>query len=82
MTLFRGWHPRTELLHQEEGTEGEGVDAGTVEAAHGATGIGDERLAEKIERGVDENGGGSGFTKFVEEFPEGRIGSPIHGVNP
>ena len=69
------------LLHEEEGAEGEGVDAGTVEAADGATGIGDEGLAEQIEGGVDKNGCGSGFAKFVEEFPEERTGLLVDGVN-
>ena len=69
------------LFHQQKGAEGEGIYACTVEAADGAAGIGDEGLAKEIERGVDENGGRSGFTKFVEEFPEERIGLLIDGVN-
>jgi hypothetical protein len=69
------------LLNQEEGAEGKGVDAGAVETADGAAGIGDEGLAKEIERGVDENGGGSGFAEFVEEFPEERIGFLVDGVN-
>ena len=70
-----------DLLHQEEGAEGEGVDAGAVEAADRAAGVGDEGLAKEIERGVDENGCGSRFAEFVEEFPEERIGLFVDGVN-
>lgn len=81
MTLFRGWLSRAKLLHEQEGAEGEGVDSGAVETADGSAGIGDKRLAKEIERGVDENGGWSGFAEFVQEFPEKRIGSLIDGMN-
>jgi len=37
---------RAGLFNEEEGAEGEGVDASAVEAADGAARIGDERLAE------------------------------------
>src|ERR1700757_3993532 len=60
------------LLHEKEWAYGEGIDSGAVEAADGAAGSGDEGLAKKIERGVDEDGGGTGFAEFVEEFPEER----------
>src|SRR6266404_4070500 len=69
------------LLHYEEGTDGQGVYAGAVEAADGGTGVGDERLAEKVEAGIDENGGGSGFAKFVKQLPEKRIGLFFDSVN-
>ena len=69
------------LLDQKEGAEGEGVDAGAVEAADGAAGIGDEGFAEEVERGVDEDGGGGGFAEFVEEFPEKRVGLAFDGVD-
>ena len=37
------------LLDEEEGAEGEGVDAGAVEAADGAARVGDQRFAEEVE---------------------------------
>ncbi len=54
-----------ELLDDEEGADGEGVDAGAVEGADGGAGIGDERFAEEIETGVDEDRRRSGFAEFV-----------------
>jgi hypothetical protein len=58
------------LLDDEEWANGQGVDAGTVEAADGGAGVGDERFAEEIEAGVDENRSWSRFAKFVKQFPE------------
>lgn len=69
------------LFDEEEGAEGEGVDAGAEEAANGAAGVGDQGLAEEVEGGVDENGGRSGFAEFVEEFPEERVGLAFDSVN-
>jgi len=69
------------LLDEEEGAEGEGIDAGAVETADGASRVGDERFAEEVEGGVDENGGGRGFAEFVEELPEEGIGVAFDGVD-
>ena len=69
------------LFDKEKGTDGEGIYAGAIETADGTAGIGDEGLAEKVEGSVYENGGGGGFTEFVEEFPEERIGFAVDGVN-
>ena len=74
-------HARPKLLNEEEGAEGEGVDAGAVEAADGAARVGDEGLAKEIEGSVDENGGRSGFAEFVEEPPEERVGQFFDSVN-
>ena len=70
-----------ELLDKEEGAEGEGVDSSAVEGADSGAGIGDERLAEEIEAGVDEDGGGSKFAEFVEQAPKIGIGFFFDGVN-
>src|SRR6266566_4006589 len=68
-------------LHNKEGADGQDVDAGAIEAADGGAGIGDQRLAEKIERCVDEDGSGSGFAEFMEQAPQQRIGLFFHGMN-
>src|SRR5215469_13075002 len=69
------------LLDEEERAEGEDVDSGAVEAADGAARIGDERFTEKVEGGIDEDRGGSGFAEFVEELPEQRVGFAFDGVD-
>ena len=69
------------LFHHEERAEGEGVDACAVEAADGAAGVGDQRLAEQIEGSVDENGRGRGLAEFVEEAPEAGVGIFLDGVD-
>ena len=69
------------LLDEEEGAEGEGVDTGTVKTADGPTRVGDERFAEKVEGGVDENGGGRGFAEFMKELPEERFGVAFDSVD-
>src|SRR5215467_6937836 len=63
-----------ELFNDEEGADGEDVDAGAVEGTDGGARVGDERFAEEIEAGVDEDGSGGGFAKFVKQFPEAGIG--------
>ena len=65
----------------KKGPEGEGVDAGAIEAADGAAGIGDQGLAEKVERGVDENGRGRRFAEFVQQLPENGVGVLLDGVH-
>jgi hypothetical protein len=72
----QGW-----LFDEEEGTEGEGVDAGAVEAADGAAGVSDQGFAEEVEGGVDKNGGRGGFAEFVEKLPEEGIGVSFDGVD-
>src|SRR5438309_3535625 len=74
-------HSRSALFDDEEGADGEGVDAGAIEGADGGARIGDERFAEEVEAGVDEDGGGSGFAEFVEQAPEAGIGFAVDGVN-
>ena len=69
------------LLHYEERADRQGVYAGAVEAADGGAWVGDEGFAEKVEAGIDENGGGSGFAKFVKQLPEKRIGLFFDSVN-
>jgi len=54
------------LLDHEEGANGEDVDASAIEGTDGSARVGDERFAEEIEAGVDEDGSGSGFAEFVE----------------
>jgi hypothetical protein len=70
-----------ELFNEEEGADGQGVDAGAIETADGAAGIGDEGFAEEVEGGVYENRGGRGFAEFVEEPPEEGIGTAIDRVD-
>ena len=55
-----------DLLDDEEGADGEDVYTSAVEGADGGARIGDEGFAEKIEAGVDEDGGGRGFAEFVK----------------
>ena len=69
------------LLHYEERADRQGVYAGAVKAADGGAWVGDERFAEKVEAGIDENWGGSGFAKFVKQLPEKRIGLFFDSVN-
>jgi len=54
------------LLDDEEGADGENVDAGAVEGADSGAGVGDERFPEEIEASVDEDGGGSSFAELVK----------------
>ena len=53
-------------LNDEEGTDGEDVDASAIEGTNGSAGISDERFTKEIEAGVDEDGSGSSFAEFVE----------------
>ena len=77
------YHRKTkgESLDEEEGAEGQSVDAGAVEAADSAARVGDERFAKEVEGGVNEDGSGGGFAEFVEKFPEERVGVAFDGVN-
>ena len=75
------WKNEERLLHEEEGAEGEGIDAGAVEAADGTARIGDQGFAKKIKGGVDKDGGGGGFAEFVKELPEQRISMLFDGVD-
>ena len=69
------------LLDDEEGADGEDVNAGAVEAADGSTRICDEGFAKKIKGCVDEDGGGSGLAEFVQQAPEAGIGVTLDGMN-
>ena len=69
------------LLNDEEGADGQGADAGAVEAEDGGARVGDQRFAEKVEAGVDEDRSGSGLAKFVEQTPEERVELFFDGVD-
>src|SRR5207244_13193281 len=53
-----------------------------IEATDGLAGIGNERLDEEIEGGVEEDGSGRALAEFVEEAPKARIGFVFDSVNP
>src|SRR5713226_7881976 len=63
------------LFHNKKRAEGEGVNAGGVEAAHGLARIANKRLAKDIEGSVDENGSRGGFAELVQQAPKERVGS-------
>ena len=70
------------LFDDKKITDGQCVDSSAIEAADGLAWIGNERLAEEIEGGVEEDGSGGALAEFVEEAPKARIGFVFDGVNP
>src|SRR5205814_4550676 len=74
-------HIRT-LFDDKKIADGQCVDASAIEAADGLAWIGNQRLAEEIERSVEEDGSGRALAEFVEQAPKARIGFAFDGVNP
>ena len=69
------------LFDEKKIADGQGVDAGAIKAADGLARIGNKRLAEEIEGGVEEDRGGRALAEFVEQAPEARIGLTFDSVN-
>src|SRR5947207_8312108 len=70
------------LLHDKKITDGQCVDSSAIEAADGLAWIGNQRLAEEIEGGVEEDWSRRTLAEFVEQAPEAGIGFAFDGVNP
>jgi len=67
-------------LENHESTHDQHVHAGTIEATNGIAGRVHQRLAEKVEGSVDEQGRGGAFTELLEKLPKRGINFAVDRV--